>query len=353
MPPPVESARRAGLRYISDDAPGLTRRRRGDGWVYLDPRGRIVRDPDTRARIDALAIPPAWTNVWICPDARGHLQATGRDARNRKQHRYHARFREWREQNKFDRVIAFARALPRIRAAAHRHLQRRGLPRQKVLAAIVLLLEKTLIRIGNEQYAQNNNHFGLTTLRDRHVRIRANTARFRFTGKSGAVRAVELHDPRLVRIIRQCQELPGQELLQYVDDRGAVRDVTSTDVNEYLRQIAGEDFTAKDFRTWAATVLAATTLRRFGEPARTLAQQKKNLLAAVESVARRLGNSRTVCRKCYIHPAVLNAYLDRDTLHTLGQSAGGLRHSVRLSDDERAVLDFLEQTARRAQSGHR
>src|SRR5690606_27556326 len=308
LPHPTESARQAGLRYVSDEMPGITRRRRGKGFSYHDPAGRIIRDKTTLARIRSLAIPPAWTAVWICPHERGHLQATGRDDRGRKQFRYHPRWHAVREETKFNRMLDFARALPGIRRTVHRHLRRRGLPREKVLAAVVALLEKTLIRIGNEEYARTNDHYGLTTLQDDHVEVRRGVVRFAFTGKSGINRQVDLDDPLLARIVSHCQDLPGEDLFQYVDADGNGVDVTSGDVNDYLRQISGQDFTAKDFRTWAGTVLAAAALRELN-PFDSQAQAKKNIVQAVQRVAQCLGNTPSVCRRCYIHPEVFRAYL--------------------------------------------
>ena len=257
----ASAAREAGLRYSTDSRPGWTRHRAGRGFSYRDTDGSTIRDAETIARIRALAIPPAWTDVWICPWPNGHLQATGRDARGRKQYRYHARWRARRDTDKFDRMLAFAKALPRIRKRCDADLARRGLPREKVLAAVVRLLELTLIRVGNDEYARLNRSFGLTTLRDRHVRVERSAIRFRFRGKSGKQHEVGLRDRRLARVVRTCQELPGQELFQYVDEDGLVRDVTSDDVNDYLRQVGGGAFTAKDFRTWAGTVLAYRALR--------------------------------------------------------------------------------------------
>jgi DNA topoisomerase-1 len=308
----------------------------------------MIRDFDTLTRIRSLAIPPAWTEVWICPDANGHVQATGRDARGRKQPRYHPRWRETRDQTKFERMIDFARALPRIRRITGRHLRLRGLPREKVLAAVVQLLEKTLIRVGNEEYKRTNGHYGLTTLKDQHVRVRGAEARFRFRGKSGVQRCVDLHHPRLARVIRQCQDLPGQELFQYVDDDGTVRDVGSADVNAYLREISGRDFTAKEFRTWAGTVLAAQAMRGL-KGIESAAQAKRNIVRAVESVAQRLGNTKAVCRKCYIHPAVLDAYLDRQMVDTVSATADRALRRGQLRADEAAVLALLQERLRRAQ----
>jgi len=308
-PEPQKAAVSAGLRYVADGQPGIRRRTGKLGFEYVDGRGRRVRDASRLKRIAALAVPPAWTDVWICPDPRGHLQATGRDARGRKQYRYHPEWRLCRDETKFDRMQAFAAALARIRSRTAADMRRAGLPREKVLATVVQLLEKSLIRVGNDEYARQNRSFGLTTLRDRHVQVRGGTLRFTFRGKSGIRHAVDLTDKRLARVVRQCRDLPGQELFQYLDDEGRRQDVTSTDVNAYLREVTGQDFTAKDFRTWAGTVLAAKALRE-ADQAPSMSQAKKRLLAVIEAVAGVLGNTRAVCRKSYIHPVVIDAYMD-------------------------------------------
>lgn len=303
-----QAARDAGLRYSSDTSPGIRRRRAGRGWIYLEPGGERITDAPTLARIRALAVPPAWTDVWICRSPNGHLQATGRDARGRKQHRYHPRFRRARDESKFERVIEFARALPRIRARVDSDLARPGLPREKVLAAVVRLLELTLIRVGNDEYARLNRSFGLTTLRNRHARVDGSSVRFRFRGKSGKVHDVGLRDRRLASIIRRCQDLPGQELFAYVGRDGEVVDVASEDVNGYLREISGAEFGTKDFRTWAGTVLAYRALRGL-EPASSRAAARHNVVEAVRETAEHLGNTPAVARRSYVHPAVLEAYL--------------------------------------------
>jgi DNA topoisomerase-1 len=305
------SARTAGLRYVSDTMPGIRRRRAGNGFVYVTAGGRLVRNRRELARIRAIVIPPAWTDVWICPRADGHLQAVGRDARGRKQYRYHSRWRSVRDRTKYDHMLAFARALPRIRRRLRRDLRRPGLPREKLLATVVRLLEATQIRVGNEEYARTNRSYGLTTLRDRHVRVSATRLRFRFRGKSGKLSEVEITDPRLARVVRRCQEIPGQELFQYVDDAGEIRSVGSGDVNEYLRDISGEDCTAKDFRTWAGTALASAALRNLAR-ARTKTEIRKNVTRAVAEVAEQLGNTPAVCRKAYIHPRVLEGYVNME-----------------------------------------
>jgi len=340
---PAAVARDAGLRYVSDGSPGIRRVRRGKSFGYVGPDGRAIRDAESLARIKALAIPPAWTEVWICPRPDGHIQATGRDDRGRKQYRYHARWRSTKDEAKYGRTLAFGRALSKIRRVTERDLKLPGLPRRKVLAAVVRLLETTLIRIGNDEYARANGSFGLTTMRDRHARIEGAKLEFRFRGKSGVHHSIELDDPGLARVVRRCQELPGQELFQYVDDDGEVRDIGSADVNEYLREIAGEEFTAKDFRTWAGTVLAMMALHEF-EAFDSKAQARKNVVKAIESVAKRLGNTPSVCRKCYIHPGVLDAYLDGTMLESLRRRASEeMAHIRGLSAEESAVLALLQR----------
>ncbi|MFL5756481.1 MAG: DNA topoisomerase IB [Chloroflexota bacterium] len=340
---PAEAARAAGLRYTVDDRPGITRRRVGKAFTYRAPDGTTIRDRETVARIRSLAIPPAWTDVWICPDPNGHLQATGRDARGRKQHRYHPRFREARETAKFDRMIAFARVLPAIRERVDADLSRPGLPREKVLAAVVRLLELTLIRVGNEEYARLNRSFGLTTLQDRHAKIAGSQVRFHFRGKAGKEHDVGLRDRRLARVVARCQELPGQDLFQYVDEQGIVRDVRSEDVNAYVREIAGEDFSAKDFRTWAGTVLAYRALRALQPDAGRVA--KKQVVEAMRDTAERLGNTPAVARKSYVHPAVLEAYLDGEIGEALVEVAEEQKNPPlgTTPDEEEAVVDLLQQ----------
>jgi len=312
-PESIHAAREAGLRYVSDGQPGITRRARGDAFSYRAPGGGAVRDPETLRRIRSLAIPPAWRDVWICPVENGHIQAVGRDARGRKQYRYHPRWREVRDQSKFERVLAFGEALPRIRRRIAADLRRTGLSREKVLATVVRLLETTLIRVGNDEYAQQNGSYGLTTLHNRHAKVRGSQITFEFKGKSGIKHRIGLRDPRLAKLVRRCQELPGQDLFGYVDEQGIVRDVTSEDVNAYLREIAGETFSAKDFRTWSGTVMAAIALREF-EKFTSAKEAKRNLVKAVEAVAKMLGNTAAVCRRCYIHPAVLDGYMAGQTI---------------------------------------
>lgn len=346
-PASIAAAKEAGLRYVSDEAPGITRQGVGVRMSYRGPDGKRLQDRETLARIKRLAIPPAWTQVWICPQANGHIQATGRDERGRKQYRYHPDWSAVRDGAKFERVIAFGRALPKIRKHVAKDLARRRLDRRKVLAAMVRLLETTLVRIGNEEYAKQNRSFGLSTMRDRHVRIRKGTLRFEFRGKSGKQHEIDLHDPRLAEIVRRTQELPGQDLFQYLDENDEPQKIGSADVNEYLREIAGEEFSAKDFRTWAGTVLAAVALREI-ERFETKAQAKKNLVQAIEAVAQRLGNTPAVCRKCYIHPVVLESYLDGVTLAQVKARAARTLHAAKaggaaLGEDERAVLAFLKR----------
>jgi len=303
------AARTARLRYVSDRNPGITRHRRGASFGYRGPDGRPIRDADTLARIRRLAVPPAWEEVWISPDPNGHVQAVGRDARGRKQYRYHPRWRSVRDEAKFDRLAAFAEKLPEIRARVAADLGRPGMPRAKMLAAVVRLLETTLIRVGNDEYARSNESFGLTTLRNRHARVNGRKVVFDFKGKSGVEHRIDLEDERLARIVRKCREIPGQDLFAYIDESGEACDVGSADVNEYLREIAGEDVTAKHFRTWAATTLAAVALERCEAGGSTTAL-KRNVRRAVEAVAGMLRNTATVCRKCYIHPAVIEEYLE-------------------------------------------
>ena len=336
------AARYAGLRYVDDRRPGISRQRRGKGFSYVHSDGRPMCDGETLTRIRSLAIPPAWRDVWICPDPNGHLQATGRDARGRKQYRYHPRWREVRDGNKYERMIAFGRALPLIRRRVQKDLAQPGLSREKILATIVRLLELTLIRVGNEEYAKSNDSFGLATMRDRHVQVNGSMLRFQFRGKSGVVHTVDLEDRRLARIVRRSRELPGYELFQYIDEAGERRTIDAADVNAYLKAIAGNEFTAKDFRTWAGTVLAARALSEF-TTVDSQAHAKRNVMRAIESVAKRLGNTKTVCRKCYVHPDVVNAYFDGRLVTSLKRKAGR-EFRLRLHDlssEEAAVLALL------------
>jgi DNA topoisomerase-1 len=340
----VEAAHDAGLVYTSDSEPGLRRVRKGRGFTYIDADGRAVRDQATLERIVSLAVPPAWKEVWICARPRGHLQATGRDARGRKQFKYHPRWRETRDADKYARLLGFARALPRIRARVARDLRLPGLPREKVIATLVKLLETTLARVGNEEYARENGSFGLTTLRDRHVKVRGATVRFLFRGKSGREHQLGVTDRRVANVIKRCEELPGQMLFQYVDENGERGLVTSDDVNGYLRETTGDDFTAKDFRTWAGTLLAACALR---EVARfeSETEAKRNVLAAIDSVARKLGHTRAVCRRAYVHPAVIDTYLDGSLESALDVERAARKG--RLRADEVALVAFLKRTTRR------
>jgi len=346
----------AGLRYVSDEGPGIRRRRAGRGFSYLGSDGRRLRDRGTLAWIRSLAIPPAWTDVWISPIRHGHLLATGRDARGRKQYRYHPRWREVRDDTKYARTIAFAEALPSIRERSRRDLGRPGLPREKVIATVVRLLEKTLIRVGNDEYARSNHSYGLTTMRDRHVEVDGSTLRFEFRGKGGKPYSVDLADRRLARVVQRCQELPGQVLFQYLDEDGQRQTIDSGDVNEYLREITGEDYTAKDFRTWAGTVLAHQALLAL-EQVDSEAAAKRNIVRAIESVAEHLGNTPAVSRKSYVHPAVIEDYIDgsvaeaagagvdRSMLDTVRQRAEGeIAGSLgALEPEEAAVLALLQR----------
>jgi DNA topoisomerase-1 len=345
---PEEAAESAGLRYVSDLSPGIRRRRSGKGFTFTRPDGSKLIAADAVKRIKSLAIPPAWTDVWICPFADGHVQATGRDARGRKQFRYHLRFREVRESTKYEHVIAFAEALPAIREKVREHMMMRGLPREKVLATVVHLLETTLIRVGNDGYAKQNKSYGLTTLKNRHVAVDGNEVRFCFTGKSGKQWSLRVRDRRIAKIIRACQELPGQELLQYVDEDGKPQDVTSSDVNAYLKEISGREITAKDFRTWAGTVLAAMALSEL-QSFDSATQAKRNLRNAIESVAARLGNTPTICRKCYVHPEILTSYLDGNLmLEFKSEVEGELRDTLAaLRPEEAAVLATLRGRLKR------
>jgi DNA topoisomerase-1 len=340
----VATARLVGLRYVSDEVPGITRKPAKNGFRYFDADGKPIRDEDTLARIKSLAIPPAWTDVWICPRENGHIQATGRDAKKRKQYRYHPRWRSVRDEAKYGRMLSFGKALPMIRKKVGKALKLPGLPREKVLATVVYLLQATMMRIGNEEYARHNKSFGLTTLRDRHVRIDGSEVEFHFRGKSGVRHSIKVDDPRLARIIKRSRDLPGQELFQYIDDDGEQRTVGSADVNEYLREITGEDYTAKDFRTWSGTILAAMALQEFRK-FDSEAQAKKNIVRAIESVAEKLGNTPSICRKCYVHPAVLDAYLDGTMLHALQlRTREELVNDIHaLRPEEAAVLALLQQ----------
>ena len=342
---PVASARAAGLRYVTDSRPGWRRApKRGGGFRYTDADGKPIRATADVARVAHLAIPPAWTDVWICPFPNGHIQATGRDARGRKQYRYHERWREARDATKFERTIAFGDALQRIRAQVDRDLRRPDLGRERVLATVVRLLDTTYIRVGNEEYARENRSFGLTTMRERHVEVEGSKLRFEFRGKSGKQHSVAVADRRVARVVTRLQELPGQQLFQWLDEAGEVHGVESDDVNEYIRAAAGQDFTAKDFRTWAGTVLAAWALQELGEYA-SQTEAKRHVVEAVEKVARHLGNTPAVCRRCYVHPEVISAHLDGALLKNLERRAEEtLAASLDdLSGREAAVLAFLRR----------
>ena len=341
-PDPVAAARAAHLRHVSDDAPGITRRKAQSGFNYRDMQGELIADMETLGRIKSLAIPPAWIDVWICPSPTGHIQATGRDARGRKQYRYHPRWRQTRDETKYGRMLVFSRALPRIRARVDADLRRHGLPREKVLATIVRLLEVTLFRIGNSEYSRSNKSFGLTTLRNRHAVVEGAEIRLSFRGKSGVQHEGCLTDRRLARIVKNCRDLPGYELFQYLDADGNRHAVDSADVNDYLREASEEDITAKDFRTWAGTQLAAMALAQFSAfdeetPA------KSAIVRAVEQVAKHLGNTAAVCRKCYIHPAIFEGYLDGTLVRTLAARTRAYlkRNIAGMSAEEAAVTAFL------------
>ena len=339
-----DAAKSAGLVYVTDEQPGIRRTGSPKRFRYVGPNNRPVSDKITLGWIKRLAIPPAWTEVWICTKQNGHLQATGRDARGRKQYRYHPHWRQTRDETKYSRMVDFARILPKVRRRIEKHLKLSGLPREKVLAAVVKILETGLIRVGNDEYARTNKSFGLTTMQDRHANVNGSTIRFQFRGKSGKFHKIDIEDRHLAKIVAHCQAIPGQELFQYIGDDESVRDITSTDVNEYLREITGSDFTAKDFRTWGGTVLAAIALQEF-EKFDTKTQAKKNLLRAIEAVAERLGNTPSVCRKCYIHPEIINAYLDGTMLETFKNRAE-TELSTRigaLKPEEAAVLAFLQK----------
>jgi DNA topoisomerase-1 len=340
---PVKAAAEAGLRYVSDDQPGYSRKRKGDEFGFFDTDGKPIEDEQRVLRIKRLAIPPAWTDVWICPSPNGHIQATGRDARRRKQYRYHERWREVRDENKYEKMLLFGQALPKIRKRVERDLGLSGLRRDQVLATVVHLLERTFIRIGNEEYARDNKSFGLTTMRDEHVEIKGSKMRFRFRGKSGVRHEVDVTDRRIARIVGKLQDLPGQELFQFVDDDGEQRDVTSQDVNDYLREITREEFTAKDFRTWAGTVMAAIALQAVG-PFETKKQAKANIKTAISAVSKMLGNTPAICRKCYVHPTVLETYLNGNSIEGLKQKTKEAleNETIDLRESEAAILKFLQ-----------
>ncbi len=338
----ASQARAGGLRHVSDRKPGITRRRFGRHFVFYDPKGQRITDTDEIARIRNLAIPPAYREVWICPHANGHIQATGLDARGRKQYRYHAEWRSLRDTTKFSHMLAFGEALPLIRTAVDADMTHRGLSREKVLATVVALLERTLIRVGNDEYARKNRSYGLTTLCAEHVEIVGHSLTFRFTGKSNKEWNLKISDRRIANIVRACSEIEGQELFKWVDEYGGVHDVTSGDVNAYLQGITGQTFTAKDFRTWTGTVLAAMALRDYAV-FDSQAQAKKNVVAAIESVAKRLGNTPAVCRKCYVHPDIISSYLDGSLVEQITGEIDAAALDGGLNEEEVRVLGFLKR----------
>ena len=339
----IQSAKAIGLRYVSDSEPGIRRERNGTGFQYLDTEGRPVRDEAEVERVRSLVLPPAWTDVWICATPDGHIQATARDAKGRKQYRYHPRYRAFRDETKFSRMLEFSRHLPRIRRLVERDIRRQGLSREKVLATVVWLLERTLFRVGNDQYARENKSFGLTTLRQRHVDVTGSEMRFEFRGKSGVKHAAAITDKRIARIVQRCQTLPGEELFQYLDEDGKRQTVYAGDINQYLQHASGgEELTAKDFRTWAGTMLAARALRDVG-PAATQREAKTNIVKVIDQVATRLGNTRAVCRKYYVHPAILEKYLNGQVIPPSAPSSTPRKphRSAELRADEEAVLRLI------------
>jgi DNA topoisomerase-1 len=341
-----KAASRAGLNYVTDGVAGISRRRAGKGWIFFKPGGERINDPDERRRINGLVIPPAWTDVWISPDPKGHIQATARDARGRKQYRYHVRYRDARDQSKFRHMLELSEVLPAIRERAERDLRGPELSRRQVLATVVQLLDKTLIRVGNDEYARENRSYGLTTLRMQHVQINGSKLSFSFRGKSGVQHAISVTDRRIARIVQRCQDLPGQELFQYLNGSRKRETVTSDDVNAYLREICGRNITAKDFRTWGGTMLAGVELREMGA-ATTQREAKRNINRAIDSVAERLGNTRTVCRKYYIHPALMHAYLQGLVPGPSSPDSPPQKRQQKptpaLRRDEVAILQFLQE----------
>jgi DNA topoisomerase-1 len=343
-PDPEHSAKEAGLTYTDPHRPGITRKRSGKSFQYFSAKGKRIKDAQTISRINALVIPPAYHDVWINPNPRGHIQAMGKDDRGRTQYRYHPRWREVRDLSKYDHILVFAKALPRIRSKIRRDLKLDELPKEKVLATVVKLLETTLIRIGNDEYARDNKSYGLTTIHNKHVDVTGSKIHFEFRGKSGIEHVVDIQDKRLAKVIKKCQDLPEQDLFEYVNEDGSRHSISSSDVNEYLQLISGQDFTAKDFRTWAGTVLAATALQEF-EAFDSETQAKKNVVSAIESVAKKLGNTRAVCRECYIHPVVLDTYLEGGLARSLRRSAAQklARSSRSLHPQEAAVMAMLQE----------
>lgn len=337
-------AKSVGLRYITDASPGLTRKRAGKHFSYVGLDGKLIHDSKELERIKKIGIPPAWMNVWICPTDRGHILATGRDGKGRKQYRYHPRWREVRDETKYDKLINFGKALPYIRERIAHDLERSGLPYEKVIATIIRLLDTTLIRVGNEEYVRENGSYGLTTMLNRHVEVGETKIHFHFKGKSGKEHSIDVRDRQLAKIVKRCQALPGQELFQYVDENKELHSVESNDVNDYLRQASGQEFTAKDFRTWGGTVTAMIALEQLG-PFESETQGKKNVTEAIKSTAERLGNTPTICRKCYVHPGVIDAYLDGSLLNFIRLYHENTKKLSRegLSPEETKVLVFLEQ----------
>ncbi len=338
----VAAAEAAGLTYVSDTEPGITRKGAGKGYAYYSPDGELIRDRAERERFASLGIPPGWSEVWICPDPLGHIQVTARDSKGRKQYRYHPSFRAMRDESKFGRLLVFSEALPRLREQVERDLGLPGLPRHKLLATLVRLLNETLIRVGNDEYRKSNRSYGLTTLRRQHVEVKGNTLHFEFRGKSGIWHSIDLTDQRLARIVRQLQDLPGQELFKYVDSEGKRHSVDSDDVNDYLRLVAGHDVTAKDFRTWSGTMLLARALWELGPPSDEQ-EAKQNINAALDQVAARLGNTRAVCRKYYVHPSIIDAYLRGEPLPVPPPRREVQRPTAALRAEEVAVLQFLQR----------
>jgi DNA topoisomerase-1 len=341
---PAASAKAAGLRYVTDTKPGIQRKAWRKSFRYVDANGTVVRDAETLARIRSLVIPPAWKDVWICPNPKGHLQVTGRDARGRKQSRYHPHWRVVRDETKYERMVIFGEALPPIRTRVEHDLSMPGLPRSKVLATVVRLMETTLIRVGNEEYARQNHSYGLTTMRNKHVDIDGSTVTFNFQGKSGIKHTIDITDRRIAKIVQRCQDIPGYELFQYVDRDGTQHSIDSADVNDYLREISGQDFTAKDFRTWAGTVLACELLYEF-EAFESETQAKRNVVQAIKSVAARLGNTPSVCKKCYVHPAVLDSYMSGAMLEKVRRRvrADDSDSSEELRQQEENLLNLLRK----------
>jgi DNA topoisomerase I len=343
-----EAAARAGLSYVTDGVAGIRRERNGKGWSFYGPDGVLITDAASRKRIKGLVIPPAWTEVWICPDPDGHIQATARDARGRKQYRYHPLYRDTRDKSKFRRMLEFSEILPEIRERVERDLRARDLTRRQILATVVMLLDKTLIRVGNDEYARDNRSFGLTTLRGRHVEVKGAKLHFSFRGKSGVEHAISITDRKLARIVQQCQDLPGYELFKYIDESGKRQTISSDDVNAYLREVTGRDITAKDFRTWAGTMLAARELFLLG-PAKSKREAERNMIRAIDAVAKRLGNTRAVCRKYYVHPGLVRTYLQGLTAplerQPLARKARRATPTAALRRDEVAVLQFLQEDA--------